>query len=161
MFLRLLLAFTLIPLAELTLLLKIGQWLGAGTTLALVVLTGMAGAWLARREGTRAWANVRSELADGRLPDRELLHALLVLVSGVLLVTPGVLTDAAGLLLLIQPLRAALVGRVRYRFSVRAGLQVSGAAAGSSAGDSWHRPSRRGEAMEPHDAGGGGRVIEI
>lgn len=116
MWIRLLLAFTIIPVVELWLLIRIGAWLGAGPTVALVVLTGVVGATLARREGVHAWAAVREELAAGRLPGRKLLEALLVLIAGVVLVTPGVLTDAAGLLLLVRPLRSRLVRRVEERY---------------------------------------------
>ena len=116
MWIRLLLAFTLIPVLELWLLLRIGSWLGAGATVALVVLTGVVGATLARREGVHAWSAVQAELSAGRLPGRKLLEALLVLLAGVVLVTPGVLTDVAGLLLLVRPLRGRLVRKLEERY---------------------------------------------
>ncbi|MFW6088649.1 MAG: FxsA family protein [Gemmatimonadota bacterium] len=116
MWIRLLLAFTLVPVLELWLLLRIGSWLGVGATVALVVLTGIAGATLARREGVHAWSAVQAELSAGRLPGRELLEALLVLLAGIVLVTPGVLTDAAGLLLLVRPLRGRLVRKLEERY---------------------------------------------
>lgn len=116
MWIRLLLAFTLIPVLELWLLLRIGSWLGAGATVALVVLTGVVGATLARREGVHAWSAVQTELAAGRLPGRKLIEALLVLLAGIVLVTPGVLTDAAGLLLLVRPLRGRLVRKLEERY---------------------------------------------
>lgn len=116
MWIRLLLAFTLIPMLELWLLLRIGSWLGAGATIALVVLTGLVGATLARREGVHTWSVVQAELSAGRLPGQKLLEALLVLLAGIVLVTPGVLTDAAGLLLLVRPLRARLVRRLEKRY---------------------------------------------
>ena len=109
---RLILLFTLLPLAELSLLLRIGGWLGTGPTVALVIVTGIVGAWLARREGARTWGRVQADLAAGRMPGEELLHALLVFIAGVVLVTPGVLTDAVGLMLLIteQPEYQAIAG---------------------------------------------------
>ena len=116
MWLRLLLAFTLIPVAELWLLLRIGAALGGVPTLGLVLVTGIVGASLARREGARAWLAVQSELAAGRLPGRELLEALLVLVAGIVLVTPGILTDLAGLALLIRPIRSGLVRALERRY---------------------------------------------
>lgn len=116
MWIRLLLAFTLIPVLELWLLLRIGAWLGAGATVALVVLTGIVGATLARREGVHAWSAVQAELSAGRLPGRKLLEALLVLLAGIVLVTPGVLTDAAGLLLLVRPLRGRFVRKLEERY---------------------------------------------
>lgn len=119
MWFRLLLAFTLVPVLELWLLLRIGAWLGAVPTLALVILTGVAGASLARREGIHAWAAVQAELAAGRLPGRKLLEAVLVLVAGIVLVTPGVITDTIGLLLLVRPLREALTRRLEERYRRR------------------------------------------
>jgi UPF0716 protein FxsA len=115
MFLRLFLLFTLVPLVELYALIRLGSLIGAGPTILLVLGTGAAGAWLARREGFRSWSAVQSELAAGRLPAEELLHALVVVIAGVLLVTPGVFTDAFGLLMLIRPVRAAMIRKVRSR----------------------------------------------
>jgi len=119
MWFRLLLAFTLVPLAELWLLLRIGAALGGVQTLAIVVITGVIGASLARREGARAWSAVQTQLSAGLLPGRELLEALLVLVAGIVLVTPGVLTDAAGLALLVRPIRSAVVRRLERRYAKR------------------------------------------
>jgi UPF0716 protein FxsA len=125
---RLILLFTLLPLVELSLLLRIGEWLGLAPTLGIVIATGIAGAWLARREGLRTWAAVRRELAAGRLPGDELVHALLILAAGIVLVTPGVLTDGVGLLLLVPPVRAAAVRTMRRRFAGRVQLHVAGIA---------------------------------
>lgn len=116
MLLRLFLLFTLVPLVELLLLLRIGSTIGLAPTLLLVIATGFAGAWLARREGLRSWNAVRDELAAGRLPATELLHSLLILLAGIVLVTPGVLTDLVGLTLLVRPIRAGLIGRMHRRF---------------------------------------------
>ena len=116
MWLRLFLLFTLVPLIELWLLLRIGAWIGAGPTFALVIVTGVAGATLARREGAHAWSAVQAELSAGRIPGRKLLEALLVLWAGVVLVTPGVVTDAVGLLLLVRPIRSQLVKRLEERY---------------------------------------------
>ena len=130
MWLRLLLAFALIPLVELWLLLRIGAWIGAAPTFGLVLLTGILGASLARREGAHAWSAVQAELAAGRIPGRELLEALLVLIAGIVLVTPGVLTDLLGLSLLVRPIRAGLVRRLEARYrrivDASAGGETSG-----------------------------------
>ena len=119
MFFRLLLLFTLVPLVELYLLIRIGGLIGAGPTVLLVLGTGAIGAWLARREGFRSWTAVQRELAGGRLPAAELLHALLVVIAGVLLVTPGVFTDAFGLLMLFRPVRTSLIRRVQEMIARR------------------------------------------
>jgi len=119
MFLRLFLLFTLLPLAELWILIRVGGWLGLGPTLLLVVGTGAAGAWLAKREGLRAWMAVQAEIAEGRPPTDGLTHAMLILVAGVVLITPGVITDIAGLLLLLPPVRTGLIARLRDGFARR------------------------------------------
>lgn len=121
---RLILLFTLLPLAELSLLLRIGGWLGAGPTVGLVIATGVVGAWLARREGLRTWGRVQADLAAGKMPGEELLHALLVFIAGVVLVTPGVLTDVAGLLLLVRPAREIVARRLRRRLASQVQLQT-------------------------------------
>ncbi len=119
MLLRLFLLFTLIPIAELALLIRIGGWLGLGPTLLLVAGTGAAGAWLARREGLRSWLAVQAELGQGKLPGESLVHAMLILVAGVVLITPGVITDVAGILLLLPPVRKGLIARLRRRFEAQ------------------------------------------
>ncbi|MCL7971809.1 MAG: FxsA family protein [marine benthic group bacterium] len=155
---RLILLFTLVPLLELSLLLRIGAWLGTWPTVWLVIVTGVIGAWLARREGVRTWQRVRAEAAAGRVPGEGLLHALLVFLAGVVLVTPGVLTDAAGLLLLFRPTREIVARRIRKRLAGQVEMRTVGLG-GEAPG--W---SGRASSPPPDDAGGareGGRVIEI
>lgn len=105
MFLRLLLAFTVIPLVELALLLRLGRWLGAWETFGIVVVTGVVGAYLARREGARALERIQANMKQGVVPTQELVEGGLILVAGILLVTPGLLTDLVGFTLLIPPAR--------------------------------------------------------
>jgi len=100
MFLKLFLAFTLIPVIELYLLIKIGTIIGSVNTILLVIFTGFFGAWLARIEGLNTMFKVRSNLEQGIMPKEELIDALIIFFAGVLLITPGILTDFAGLLLL-------------------------------------------------------------
>ena len=133
MLFRLFLLFTLIPIAELALLIRIGGWLGLGPTLLLVVGTGAAGAWLARREGLRSWQAVQGELAQGKLPGESLVHAVLILVAGIVLLTPGVITDVAGLLLLLPPVRKGLIVRLRERFRGQIESGAIGVVGGSGA----------------------------
>ncbi len=139
---RLFLLFTLVPLVELMLLIEVGERIGVLPTVALVVFTGVAGASLARHEGAHAWREVRGELGRGRIPGRELLSALLVLLAGALLVTPGVLTDAAGLLVLLRPVRARFVELLRGRLveKMEAGeLHVFTSGGDDTSPDGWHR----------------------
>ena len=105
-FLRLFLLFTLVPLLELYLLIRIGEVVGVWFTVGLVVLTGALGAALARFEGLRVLRRVREEWSRGRVPTEELLDGLLVLIAGAVLLTPGLITDCLGFFLLLPPGRA-------------------------------------------------------
>jgi len=116
MLFRLLLLFTLAPLFELMLLIEIGRQIDVGPTIALVIITGVVGAALARHQGLRTFQQINRELAEGRLPGDPLIDALLILVAGVLLVTPGVMTDGVGFLLLLPPVRAVLRRYLKKRF---------------------------------------------
>ncbi len=109
---RLILLFTTVPLLELALLLWIGSRVGVAPTIALILLTGALGATLARHQGLATWRRFDAALAAGRLPGRELAEGLLILVAGAVLLTPGVLTDAAGFLILVPAVRRRLVDRV-------------------------------------------------
>lgn len=115
MFVRLLLLFTLVPLIELYVLLRIGSRLGVAPTILLVVVTGVVGAQLARREGVRTLRQIQAQLQRGLMPTEGLVDGALILAAGLLLVTPGVLTDAVGFGLLFPLTRAALRQYVRRR----------------------------------------------
>lgn len=106
MFLRLLLLFTVVPLVELTLLVYLGQEVGLWPTIALVLGTGILGAWLAKLQGLLVLRQVQGELARGRLPTDALVDGALILVAGTLLLTPGLITDLWGFVLLVPPGRA-------------------------------------------------------
>ncbi|NIP79517.1 MAG: FxsA family protein [Gemmatimonadetes bacterium] len=116
MFARLLAVFVLLPLAELALLIQIGRAVGLAWTLAIVVATGILGATLARRQGLRAWLAIQAELRDGRMPGAALVDGLLILIGGIVLLTPGILTDLAGFALLVPATRNVLKTRLRRRF---------------------------------------------
>jgi len=113
MFLKLFLGFTLIPVIELYLLIKIGAVFGAFNTLLLVVLTGAAGAYLARHQGLQTMLRVRERLQRGEMPAEEMLDAMLIFIAGIVLLTPGLLTDLAGLMLLIPATRLRIKRWVR------------------------------------------------
>lgn len=116
---RLFLLFTLLPLAELYLLVTIGGYVGVLPTLALVAVTGVLGAALARREGRRALEQYQAAMSKGQLPEDGIVSGLLILVGGILLIAPGVLTDVAGLALMIPPLRRAVARVVKRRVQAR------------------------------------------
>ncbi|MDK2823726.1 MAG: protein FxsA [Clostridia bacterium] len=98
---RLFLIFTLVPLIELALLIKLGQYLGALPTIFLVIITGGIGVFLAKDQGLMVLSKIQYDLQQGILPGDSLLDGLLVLVGSVLLITPGLITDIIGFLLLL------------------------------------------------------------
>ena len=122
----LILAFLLVPLAEIYVIIQIGHAIGGWQTLGLLVVWSALGAWLVRHEGRRAWEALRAAAADGRLPGREAADSALVLVGGVLLLTPGFLTDAVGLVLVL-PFTRPLARRALLAYAARRGRRAQGA----------------------------------
>ena len=108
MFIRLLLLFALVPLVELALLIELGQYVGTWPTVGLVVGTGAAGAALARAQGMGAWGRLRRASAEGAFPGDELFDGVLIAGGGLLLLTPGLLTDLIGFTALVPWTRALL-----------------------------------------------------
>ena len=108
MLLKLFLAFTIIPVVEIYLLIEIGSAFGVFTSIALVVFTGFLGAYLARIQGLQTLFRIQESLREGRMPSSELLDALLIGVAGLVLLTPGFLTDTVGFVLLIPSTRNAI-----------------------------------------------------
>ncbi|MFZ5641649.1 MAG: FxsA family protein [Bacillota bacterium] len=102
---RLLLLFIIVPVTEVIIYTKLGQVIGLWATLAMIFGTGIAGAFLARTQGFQIIRQVRYEMAQGRIPGNEVMEGVLVLAGGLLLLTPGLLTDTAGFLLLLPPTR--------------------------------------------------------
>ena len=118
---KLLLLFTLVPAVELVLLLEVGRQIGTAATLLLILVTGVVGAVLARRQGVAALGHIRAELAAGRIPGPTIVDGIMILVAGALLITPGILTDIAGFLCLVPATRRAIRVRLSRAFSRAAG----------------------------------------
>jgi UPF0716 protein FxsA len=122
MLLPLLLIFIVVPIAELYVIIQVGQAIGALPTIAILVADSILGSVLLRSQGRSAWQRFNAAVAEGRAPTREVLDGVLVIFGGAFLITPGFLTDIIGLLLLLPPTRAAfrglLVRRMRSRFFV-------------------------------------------
>jgi UPF0716 protein FxsA len=104
----LLVAFLIVPLAEIAVLIEVGRWIGLAPTLALIVLTAVIGTSMLRRQGFGVLARAQRQLAQGILPVAEVFEGLCLVIGGALLLTPGFLTDIAGALLLMPPVRALL-----------------------------------------------------
>ena len=119
MFFRLLLLLTVVPAVELTLLVWLALETSLQITLLLVLLTGVVGAWLARREGLRCWQRVQDQLAAGQLPGDPLMDGLMILVAGALLITPGMLTDLLGFALLVPAFRKLVKSYLKTRFQAQ------------------------------------------
>jgi UPF0716 protein FxsA len=140
MFARLFLLFITVPLIELFLFLVIGQKIGILPTFAIILLTGVLGATLARSQGVKVLAKYQQSIAQGKLPHEAVIDGLLILIAGALLLTPGFLTDTMGFLLLAPPVRqivrARLEASLRERFRVVGVPQATGfsSAAGSFPG---------------------------
>jgi len=113
---RLFLAFTLIPLLELALLIKIGQYLGALPTIFLVVITGGVGVFLAKNQGLLVLRKIQDDLTQGIVPGNALIDGLLVLVGSILLITPGLITDITGFSLLLPFSRSFLREYLKKKF---------------------------------------------
>ena len=113
---RLLFLFILVPLLELYILIKIGGYLGAFQTVALVVFTALLGIVLVRLEGLRTLQKIRQSLSQGIVPAEEMVDGVLIFVGGILLIIPGVLTDLFALVLLIPYSRTIFKRWLRRRF---------------------------------------------
>lgn len=116
MLFKLFLAFTLIPVLEIYLLIKIGYFLGAFNTIIVVIVTALLGASLARHEGIRTMMRVRESVNRGELPAEEMLDAVLIFIAGIVLLTPGFITDLAGIAILIPNARSWLKRWMRRKF---------------------------------------------
>ena len=111
--LKLLILFTIVPLLELWLLIKIGTWIGPGMTIILVAITGFFGVLLARSQGIRILYRLREELEHGTMPAGEILDGVCILIGGAFLLTPGLLTDTLGFSLLIPLTRNMIKERAK------------------------------------------------
>ena len=115
--LLLILLFIIVPIAELALLIQVGQVIGVWWTIALLIADAVLGSVLLRAQGRAAWRRFNEALAGGRLPHREVIDGVLIIFGGALLLTPGFITDIFGLLFLIPPTRA-----VMRRLLIRRGM---------------------------------------
>ena len=119
MFFRLLLFFILTPLVEMAILIELGRRFGMWHTVGIVVLTGIIGASLAKTQGVQVYRNLTESLNNGELPHNHLIEALLLLVGGALLITPGLLTDIAGFVLVLPWTRRLARDQVISQFRKR------------------------------------------
>ena len=115
--LLLVLAFIVVPIAELYVIIQVGEAIGVFPTLLLLLLDAFLGSWLLKREGRAAWRRFNKALAERRMPGNEVADGFLVILGGALLIAPGFITDIFGVLFLIPPTRA-VARRILHRFTV-------------------------------------------
>ena len=116
--------FLLIPIIEIYLLIQVGQVIGAGWTIFLVVFTAVLGVWLLRIQGLSTLTRAQHKMQDNELPAREILEGIGLVVAGALLLTPGFFTDAVGFFLLFPPTRVWLVSRIAARLMVSTAVNI-------------------------------------
>lgn len=153
--LLLLFIFVIVPIAELAVIIQVGQWIGVLPTIAILILDSIVGSWLLKAQGRAAWRRFNQALAERRVPATETLDGAMVIFGGAFLITPGFITDVIGLVLLLPPTRAGLrrvlIGYFSRRFVVGA---IGGAARrrGPPPGSTGRRPARsddvEGEAVD-------------
>lgn len=141
----LLILFIAIPIAELWLIIEIGGAIGILPTLALLIVDSLVGAAIARSQSRAAWERFNVALAEGRIPAKEVFDGAMIILGGALLLTPGFITDAFGLVLLIPPTRALIRGFLTRLVGRRGAVAFRVASFGN---DRWRgagssRPGRR------------------
>jgi UPF0716 protein FxsA len=119
MFVLLIVLFILVPIAELAVIIQVGEAIGVWWTIALLIADSVLGSLLMRSQGRVAWRRFNAALAERRAPAREVLDGVLVIFGGALLLTPGFITDIFGLVFLLPPTRALLRRVLVRRFALR------------------------------------------
>jgi len=124
----LILLFVVVPIAELYVIVQVGEAIGALPTIALLIADSIFGSWLLRAQGRAVWRRFRTTLATGRPPARETVDGALVILGGALMLAPGFITDAFGILLLLPPTRAAVRRMIVRHARSRLLIGLAGAA---------------------------------
>ena len=137
--LLLILLFIVVPIAELAVIIQVGEWLGFWLTLAILILDSILGAMLMRAQGRSAWRRFNEAIRAGRVPAREVADGVLVIFGGALLLTPGFLSDILGALLLLPPTRALVRAVLVRRFADRMVTSMSGPRVGGGGGPRPHQ----------------------
>lgn len=121
------LIFIVVPLVELMLLIELGGVIGSGWTFVIIIATAIIGTKLVKQQGLQAWSNIQKEMAQGQLPAQSLFDGICILISGILLITPGIITDVIGFLLLTPAFRSLSYNQFgsKIKFKASAGFQQS------------------------------------
>lgn len=139
------LAFVLVPIAEIAVFIEVGGMIGLWPTLGIVILTALLGTSLLRAQGLAAFGRAQAAMSEGRLPVEEVVHGFCLVIAGALLLTPGFLTDVAGFLLFVHPVRLMLA-RAAMKWFAKNGTV--------------HMHTSAGFAQQPHQRGSGGESTD-
>ncbi len=152
MFPILLALFIVVPIIEIALFIQVGGALGVGMTVTLVIITALVGASLVRSQGIQTLMSVQTRLQQGELPAQQILEGVMLAVAGVLLLTPGFMTDALGMLVLLPAPRAAIAKQLMSRVKVHS--------AGAQFGGGFDQHQGYGQQHNPFDSREGGSTFE-
>jgi UPF0716 protein FxsA len=124
--LLLLLVFIAVPIAEIYVIIQVGQAIGALPTIAILIADSVVGSWLLRSQGRAAWRRFNQAIAERRAPAREVLDGVLIVFGGALLITPGFISDVLGIVLLAPPTRALIRALMVRNFTSRLVVTMGG-----------------------------------
>src|SRR3954453_20728332 len=127
--LPLILLFIVVPIAELYVIIKVGDLIGAPLTIALLIADSLLGAWLLKSQGRAVWQRFQATMQAGRVPHREVFDGVLVIFGGAFLITPGFITDIFGFALLLPPTRSLVRAFLICRGGRMFGISIAGRAA--------------------------------
>jgi len=123
------LVFIIVPLIELMLLIEVGGIIGSGWTFVIIIATAIIGGKLVKQQGLQTWSTIQQEMATGQLPAQSLFDGICILISGILLITPGLITDVIGALLLTPAFRAISYrqfgSKIKFKAAASAHFQQS------------------------------------
>jgi len=148
MFARLFLIFTSVSLLEIFVLVKVGGFLGPWPTISLVVITALIGSALVRSQGVQLVQQLQKRLAQGEMPGQQLIEGIMLLITGVLLVTPGFVTDFCGLLLLQPKIREKIAKLVLANVKINPNVSMSGYYSQSQTGSTFTGAKKDDDAIE-------------
>ena len=116
---KLFLLFAILPIIEITVLMSVGEQIGGWNTVAIVIITALAGSYLVRQQGLSTLLHAQQKMQTGNIPGQELAEGLLLVIAGVLLVTPGFITDGLGFLLCLPMTRPVIAKSLLKHLSVQ------------------------------------------
>jgi UPF0716 protein FxsA len=111
--------FIVVPIVELAVIIQVGQAIGVLPTIVTLLAVSVIGSWLVKREGMGVWRRFRQQMEAGHVPGKELADGVMIMLAGALLLTPGFVTDALGILLLLPPVRAGIRASALRRLTSR------------------------------------------